>query len=573
MYRKMHHGFKPGSLTGLVISFSLTKFVAACACKNIFYSRLLKKRPVLFLLLLPFFYPQFAAAEELGEFYWQLAYPSGQKYHLSPASACATFLDVMRSADQNNNFDWQLNEIVDRTTPDGIPHASCHLKCAKSCWGNAGGATVYATRYRYKIDTPDNDTPLNSCVGNPINPATGNKHQFEPLIALSGVHAINFNITYNSQRQEKWRHTYSRSVVSISDVQKPSTANLNQSFCTGNSFITESAGGFSDAVKESSIAGSGNIFWPRPRKQLSQASRTSARDACELNWTSWVAGNFHYSWIRGSSATYLGNGICSIRDSSNIERMKLNVYRNVSGMQAGLSFSSCADLDPTILPKLDSLSTINVRFTRQDGRLVKYIYNPLNSELENQSNTGEKAEFIASGVDITGYRFYNANDEVEVYDDKGRLISITSLDGHVQTLSYTTDIVTGETLLDKVQNASGEFIQFGYETVGSVSPFKRIQSVTDHSSRRWGFRYDVNGNLEYVDLPDNTSRQYHYEDVDNIDFLTGITDERGVRYASWTYNSNGKADSSAHGPVKDIDSLTIAYNENNNQHVITLLSR
>ncbi len=573
MYRKMHHGFRPGSLTGLVISFSLIKFVAVYVCKNIFYSRLLKKRPVLFLLLLPFFYPQVATAEELGEFYWQIGSPLGPpaKSFPSPDSACANYFNEMRTSDTKGSFDWQMKPMV-YIPANGYPHVICGVTCGpdKNCSGDMG-LVAYATRYTYIMDTANEDIPINSCVGNPIDPTTGNKFQFEPLIQLAGAHPIHFDLVYNSQRPEKWRHNFSKSVVAVSDAQTPVSAYFQYSsnlFCRNNTRIIESAGGFGDNTEESPVAGSNAVFMAQVKTKVPQAARATAQAACEQNWSA-VSSQFHYSWITDSTASYLGGGACSIKDANGSERMRIDVYRQPAGIPMRASVSSCADVDPTITPQLDSLNAINVRFTRHDGRLVRYVYSPVTTALDNQSNTGEQAEFIVNGTDISGYRFYNVNDDVEVYDEKGRLISITSLDGHVQTLSYTTDVATGETLLDRVQNASGEFIQFDYETVGTVNPFKRIQSVSDHSSRRWGFRYDVNGNLEYVDLPDNTSRQYHYEDVDNIDFLTGITDERGVRYASWTYNSNGKADSSAHGPAKDIDSLAIAYNENNNQHVIT----
>jgi YD repeat-containing protein len=45
---------------------------------------------------------------------------------------------------------------------------------------------------------------------------------------------------------------------------------------------------------------------------------------------------------------------------------------------------------------------------------------------------------------------------------------------------------------------------------------------------------------------------YHYEDTKHPHALTGITDENGVRYATWTYDSDGRAISSQHAGGVDI---------------------
>ena len=538
--------------------------------KKFFFTSSLKKLPFLLLFLLSSLNSSFVYSDELGDYYWQIPVVS-PKSHPTPSAACDAYLSLSRAGDINGSFDWQMGSLTQIITGDGRPNFSCILVCGpgKNCSGNIG-VPVYATDYQYIMGSLNNDRLLNECVGNPINPVSGNKYQFESLITQSGLHAINFNLIYNSQRQEKWRHSFTQSVVSISNAQRPSNTIPSRAFCSNNTLIVESSGGFGDAVEESIIVDAPRIFWPKPRINKLQPVRSSARDACELNWTSWLANGYQYAWISGSSATYLGGGICSIRDANSTERMRLDVYTKNTGIFAGFPFSSCADLDPTILPKLDSSDPINVRFTRHDGRLVRYIYNSITSLLENESNTDEKAEFIVNGVDIIGYRFYNNNDEVEEYDTQGKLISITALDGYVQTLSYVTDAVTENVLLNRVQNATGEYIQFTYEVVGVEHPFNRILTVTDYDSRIWTFRYDINDNLQYIDLPDATIRQYHYEDIDTFDLLTGITDERGQRYASWTYNTNDKADSSAHGSAKDIDKVTITYNEGtSSQHTVT----
>src|SRR5262245_57723294 len=55
---------------------------------------------------------------------------------------------------------------------------------------------------------------------------------------------------------------------------------------------------------------------------------------------------------------------------------------------------------------------------------------------------------------------------------------------------------------------------------------------------------------------DNPSVTYHYEDPLNPYALTGITDERGVRFATWTYDARGRVLTSKH--ASGVDSYSFA---------------
>ncbi len=154
---------------------------------------------------------------------------------------------------------------------------------------------------------------------------------------------------------------------------------------------------------------------------------------------------------------------------------------------------------------------------------------------------------LSSGVSLvkngTEWLFTDTDNTQEYYDSTGKLLSITDERGNTQTLSYDTN-----DRLSSVGTNTGEYIQFDYDTSN------RISTVTDHTDRTWGYRYDVNGNLEFVDNPDGTVKTYHYEDTHYPNHLTGITDERSKRYATWAYNTEGKAILSMHaGGVERVD--------------------
>lgn len=66
-------------------------------------------------------------------------------------------------------------------------------------------------------------------------------------------------------------------------------------------------------------------------------------------------------------------------------------------------------------------------------------------------------------------------------------------------------------------------------------------------------------------------RQYHYESPYGALLLTGITDERGIRYATWTYDSQARAISSEHSD--GADKITINYNSDGSSTVTNELGK
>ena len=58
--------------------------------------------------------------------------------------------------------------------------------------------------------------------------------------------------------------------------------------------------------------------------------------------------------------------------------------------------------------------------------------------------------------------------------------------------------------------------------------------------------------------PDLTVREYHYENASFENHLTGIMDENGNRFATWSYDTEGRADSSERADGKE--RVTLVYN-------------
>jgi len=145
----------------------------------------------------------------------------------------------------------------------------------------------------------------------------------------------------------------------------------------------------------------------------------------------------------------------------------------------------------------------------------------------------------------TGWRYRVAEtDFVETYDAEGRLASIANRAGAALTLEYAAHPNYGA-LLARVIDPGGRALAFAYDALG------RVAAVTDPAGGVYQYAYHADtGNLVGVTYPDGRTRQYHYElsgpPVPGSGFsfasaLTGITDERGVRFATYAYDDQGRA--------------------------------
>jgi len=179
------------------------------------------------------------------------------------------------------------------------------------------------------------------------------------------------------------------------------------------------------------------------------------------------------------------------------------------------------------------------------------------------SNSGVRETLLQTA---SGWRYRRADDSVEIYDTSGRLQSVHYVDGTASTLAYDA-----AGALYSVQSSTGESLTFHDDPSDTDT---LVDTVTDNTGRVWKYIYDASSNLEYVIYPDGTAgtdadnpvRQYHYEDPAYPHALTGITDERGIRYATYGYDGNGRATYGYQGDSAD-PAGSIAINYHNDDHL------
>lgn len=167
--------------------------------------------------------------------------------------------------------------------------------------------------------------------------------------------------------------------------------------------------------------------------------------------------------------------------------------------------------------------------TRGDGGMFQFVYR--NGAYVANSDLPEKLERLTTLFGSTsGWRYTTGLDEVELYDAAGRLIEVRNRAGLAHTLEYDSN---GR--LQSVTDDVGRALTFRHDPSTG-----QLVEMRDPQGRSYAYAYN-DGSLVTVTYPGGASRRYHYEVPGRGSLLTGITDERGVRYVSWRYDYQGRA--------------------------------
>jgi len=121
---------------------------------------------------------------------------------------------------------------------------------------------------------------------------------------------------------------------------------------------------------------------------------------------------------------------------------------------------------------------------------------------------------------------------LSLYYRQQRLASVTDETGRVLRLAYWPGVSGADRALG------------GYKAQAFGPASGQLASLTLPDGEVIGYEYDRRSNLTRTAYPDGTQRRYHYEDETYASHLTGLTDRTGVRFASWTYDGQGRAISS-----------------------------
>ncbi|HJU40838.1 MAG TPA: DUF6531 domain-containing protein, partial [Tahibacter sp.] len=153
----------------------------------------------------------------------------------------------------------------------------------------------------------------------------------------------------------------------------------------------------------------------------------------------------------------------------------------------------------------------------------------------------------------------------------GEIPSITRVDDPLRSVRIDPTVqVPGQV---RFVAGNGRFLTFHSRRIGGTAgstlyDYDVVDRVVDDANVTLvSYDYDVRGNLVQATYADGKSRIYHYGEADhvcsaggpvvdcdaalNAGLLTGITDERGVRYAHYHYYADGRVARSVHAGSAD----------------------
>lgn len=244
----------------------------------------------------------------------------------------------------------------------------------------------------------------------------------------------------------------------------------------------------------------------------------SPQQACSDGWDA-VKDKFYRGLLADGIATY-DNGACMVQQGGSTVAT-LPIHNTLNGRK-----------------DLGGDTQINT-FNRANGSYI--VFRDIDSNWQ-PIRPGN----IELAKETDNWILTTANDSKEVYDEEGKLLTITTRSGQITNYNYDDD---GR--LSTVTDHFGKTINYQYDDSGRLIIITTPDGDLNYS-------YDSIGRLDNVTYPDSTQRNYHYEDNAFPNHLTGITDENGDRYATWAYDTEGRAVLSEH--ADGVEKVEFIYN-------------
>ena len=178
---------------------------------------------------------------------------------------------------------------------------------------------------------------------------------------------------------------------------------------------------------------------------------------------------------------------------------------------------------------------------RPDGTLQ--VFDTSGDEKTNGAGGGGAHVTLVPGI---GWDVTRADATVERYDGFGNLVSITTSSGQVTTITEG----------DHTRTVTGPF---GHTLTLTYNDDNQPISLTLPDGNVITYQYEQTADKRFTGViyPDGTSRQYQYGNVKNRYLLTGIVDESGQTFGSYSYDDNGRVIAESH--AGGVDSYVFSY--------------
>ena len=260
---------------------------------------------------------------------------------------------------------------------------------------------------------------------------------------------------------------------------------------------------------------------------------------------------------------------------------RLTLYRGLNGFDLTLTFNTQDDdvshfgarWRDSFERRIYTFGTSAVAY-RPDGKGLQFTASG-SAWLADAGTNDQLTALRDAGGALIGWQLSVADgDELETYDAAGRLLTVRSRAGLVQTLTYSdgTTGPNGGVYLDIVGQQPPQAIpagwliratdNFGRSLAFAYDSTARIARITDPAGGVYQLGYDSYRNLVSIAFPDGKTKTFQYNEPANTSgtflnhALTGITDENGDRFATFKYDTKGRAVSTEHAGGVERYSLT-----------------
>ncbi|WP_372353537.1 RHS repeat-associated core domain-containing protein [Xanthomonas axonopodis pv. maculifoliigardeniae] len=178
-----------------------------------------------------------------------------------------------------------------------------------------------------------------------------------------------------------------------------------------------------------------------------------------------------------------------------------------------------------------------IRASRPSGN--QYIFRKSGTQWVVDADVKEQLFERTQDGAFIGWALVDTRDRRENYNPAGWLESIEFPDGDVVQLSYD-----GNGALEKALDRRGRSLTFHVNGL-----YLEEVDFADGTKAQYSYSDGRLAKVAQIDASDNqiSNIGYTYEDALSQNALTGIIDESGSRYATWSYDTDGQAISSRHG--------------------------
>lgn len=196
-----------------------------------------------------------------------------------------------------------------------------------------------------------------------------------------------------------------------------------------------------------------------------------------------------------------------------------------------------------------------IKLYRGNGRGI--IYTLVEGRWESYSSD---RDLITQLDNNQGWRVFTTSAETEIYNSLGQLINYSVAGYPTITFTYNSKGLLTELREEK----TGRKLTLTYNSKNLITRVASGKAISV------SYTYDAKSRLTRA-TKNAKSITYHYENTQYPNLLTGITNENGIRFATWTYDDKGLAISSEH--ANGTDKYTFEYLADNKTKVTNPLGK